>query len=58
MDVVVAIEGAEVPGECEDAAPEGIVHQLTEYTIHIGRLDPFFSPRVYCNDSPTSSKQK
>jgi hypothetical protein len=39
LDVVVAEEGAKVPSEREHVTPEGIVHQLTEDTIHIGRLD-------------------
>jgi hypothetical protein len=39
LNAVVAIENAEVPGECEDVTPESIVHKLAEYAIHIAGLD-------------------
>ena len=39
FDAIAAKEGAEVPCESEDVAPESVVHQLADDTVHVVSLD-------------------
>ena len=39
LDAIAAVEGAEVPCEREDVAPEGVVCQLADDAVHVVSLD-------------------